>query len=478
MSLPFCVNPMAKKKQQPTAPVLTRGQLSRRAREQQQIRNLYTAIVGVGTLVVLILLFAVVSTYILKPNEEVASVNGVKITRSTYDKLRRYNVYQDQRLQALQGSGSSLTSASTTTLQDVDKETTLDATTVNQLVDSELLRQSAKSDATINIAATDADLKAAAIKDFVPAPQAPTPTAGPATAVVTATQPFTPTATRTFTPGPPTQTPTVTATYPPVPGAQQTAETDYATVMKGFAKGVQPITGDAVCNSGCPNISENDYLHLVEEPRYLQDKVTEKLSASVVTTTEQIHAQHILTDTEAGAQKILDMLNKGADFTKTANEQSSEQIQKQGKSPLNGGDLGWFPKEGSGLVQEFVDGAWPIQAGQYTKTPVKTTFGYHIIKVLERDPKRPLTDQQISDAKSKKYQDWFSAQKAKANITTKLPASAQPTQPAIIEPTQPAGTSTTPTAGTGAGATTPATTPGATEATPASQPTAVGTPKQ
>src|SRR5437868_14886330 len=94
---------MAKKKKlESKAPVpMTRGQLSRAQREQQRIRNLYTAGIVLGTVVMLVLAFAVVSTFIIKPNAEVASVNGVKINRATYDKLRRWNLYQEVQPQAL-----------------------------------------------------------------------------------------------------------------------------------------------------------------------------------------------------------------------------------------------------------------------------------------------------------------------------------------------------------------------------------------
>src|SRR5947208_9957489 len=97
---------MAKKKLQPTAPVLTRGQLSRAERERRQIRNLYTAVIGVVSLVVLIILFAVVQSFIIRPNETIASVNNVNITRATYLKLRRYNVFQqEQQNQLLAAAG-------------------------------------------------------------------------------------------------------------------------------------------------------------------------------------------------------------------------------------------------------------------------------------------------------------------------------------------------------------------------------------
>src|SRR6266566_2306065 len=149
---------MAKKKKlESKAPVpMTRGQLSRAQREQQRIRNLYTAGIALGAVVVLVLAYAVVSTFIIKPNSEVASVatkdhSAVNMNRATYDKLRRWNLYQQVQQQAIQqqfsqqtGGSSTDTSALTTAMQqlkDVDNETTLDQTTVQALVDNEVLRQ-------------------------------------------------------------------------------------------------------------------------------------------------------------------------------------------------------------------------------------------------------------------------------------------------------------------------------------------------
>src|SRR5690349_16141981 len=87
---------MAKKKKlESKAPVpLTRGQLSRAQREQKQIRNLYTAGMILGGAVLLVLAFAAISTFIVRPNTEVANVNGTKITRATYNKARSWSLYQ------------------------------------------------------------------------------------------------------------------------------------------------------------------------------------------------------------------------------------------------------------------------------------------------------------------------------------------------------------------------------------------------
>ncbi len=423
---------------------MTRGQMTRAERERRQIRNITTGILVGVALGALILLYGVVSTFFIRPNEAVASVNGVNITRGTYLKVRRYNVFQSIQQQIAQGN-STVNSSIQAAVKTVDNETTLDAATINQLIDGEVIHQYAKSDAALNISASDDDLKKEARKNYIPTPSAPeTPASAVSpTSVVTTTTPFTPTATSTFTPGPPTHSPTATSTLPPVPGAEQTAEASYKNVITMLGKGTNAQPDDVACQLGCPNLSESDYLHLIVEPIFLQTKVTDKLSATkVLTEVEQIHAAHILTDTKDGANSIISLLEKhGSDpnsvyFKDLANLQSKEQLQRDAKQ-RNGGDLGWFPQKDSGFVQEFVDGAWPVPAGDFTHQPISTTFGFHVIKVLERDPHRPVPQSTIDQNKSKVFQDWLDAAKKKATIVSKAPAPAvQPTQPVIPDLTQ------------------------------------------
>lgn len=91
---------------------------------------------------------------------------------------------------------------------------------------------------------------------------------------------------------------------------------------------------------------------------------------------EEVHARHILVKTEAEAKEVIAELNKGADFAKLAKEKST------GPSAKNGGDLGYFTKDQ--MVPAFADAAFALKPGQYTKTPVKTQFGWHVIEVLDR----------------------------------------------------------------------------------------------
>ncbi|HEY0069165.1 MAG TPA: peptidylprolyl isomerase [Chloroflexia bacterium] len=475
---------MAKKKKlQSQAPVpLTRGQLSRAQQEQRKIRNLYATAVVVGTLVVLVVALAVVSTFILRPNQTVGRVNLIEdhtINRATYDKARRYSLWQTMQQNAL----TRQLSQSTTALEDtqneqlqfrnVSNETTLDEQTVVGLVNAELLRQGAKRDYQID--PNNEALKTYVLKQFEPQPTPPAtpePSAAAAspTVAITATQTTTPTITpsptRTPTAGSPTSTPTATATYPPVPGAEQTAVASYGQYVSALDMGVEPSTTNGYCQLGCPDLSEDDYLNLIVKPNYLREKVQEVQASQIMTQVEQIHAQHILTTTKEGAEKLRQQLLSGADFTTLANTESSEQLDAiaQGRLP-NGGDLGWFPRENSGLIKEFVEGAWPVQVGQVSG-PVQTSFGWHIIKVLERNPKRELSADIIAQVKTKTYDDWFAKIVSEASVIEPKPTpTPAPPTAGVIEPTTPpiapSPQVTTTVTVTGTQTTLPATTPAA-----------------
>ncbi len=90
---------------------------------------------------------------------------------------------------------------------------------------------------------------------------------------------------------------------------------------------------------------------------------------------EEIKARHILVATEEEALAITDALEAGGDFEALAKEHST------GPSGADGGDLGYFTA--GTMVEEFNDAAFALQAGE-TSTPVKTKFGWHVIKVEDR----------------------------------------------------------------------------------------------
>lgn len=105
--------------------------------------------------------------------------------------------------------------------------------------------------------------------------------------------------------------------------------------------------------------------------------------------TNEYKVRHILVDKEDEAKAIIDQLNKGADFAKLAKEKSKDPGSKD-----NGGDLDWGPA--ARYVKPFADAVMSQPKGQISQTPVKTDFGYHVIRV---DDVRPLKVPAFNDVK-------------------------------------------------------------------------------
>jgi peptidyl-prolyl cis-trans isomerase C len=90
--------------------------------------------------------------------------------------------------------------------------------------------------------------------------------------------------------------------------------------------------------------------------------------------------RHILVDKEDDAKSIIAELNRGGDFAKIAKDKSKDPGSKD-----NGGDLDWGPS--ARYVKPFSDAMMALKKGQTTSTPVKTDFGFHVIRL---DDVRPL----------------------------------------------------------------------------------------
>jgi peptidyl-prolyl cis-trans isomerase C len=138
--------------------------------------------------------------------------------------------------------------------------------------------------------------------------------------------------------------------------------------------------------------AENQAIRQVYVTRYLEQQVTDQAIQARYDKNlkdnpppEEVSASHILVATEDEAKAIIEQLNGGADFATVAKEKSTDK-----GSGANGGELGWFSKDV--MVKEFADAAFAMQAGEISKAPVKSQFGYHIIKLNERriQPAPPL----------------------------------------------------------------------------------------
>jgi len=139
-------------------------------------------------------------------------------------------------------------------------------------------------------------------------------------------------------------------------------------------------------------------------------KVYEEASKQIVGE-QEVHARHILVETEDEAKAIKAELDKGADFTELAKNKSKD------SGAADGGDLGFFTKEQ--MVPEFSTVAFALEPGKISD-PVKSQFGWHIIKVEE---KRNRTAPDFEQVKSQI--ETYVTRKAQADYVGKLRQAAK-----------------------------------------------------
>lgn len=117
------------------------------------------------------------------------------------------------------------------------------------------------------------------------------------------------------------------------------------------------------------------YLSEIIKNQISETKVRDEYQKSIALQPKrvQVRARHILVKTKTEAIKIISLLKKGINFVKLAKERSI------GPSSKNGGDLGFFSEEQ--MVPPFSKAAFSLEIGKFTLKPVKTQFGFHVIKV-------------------------------------------------------------------------------------------------
>ncbi len=106
---------------------------------------------------------------------------------------------------------------------------------------------------------------------------------------------------------------------------------------------------------------------------------------------QEIHARHILVDSEAKAKDVIGQLEKGAKFEDLAKKYGDP----KDAATQNGGDLGFFKK--GDMLPEFSDAAFKLKVNDYTHTPVHTRYGWHVIQVLETRTSQPPTYDAVHD---------------------------------------------------------------------------------
>jgi len=103
--------------------------------------------------------------------------------------------------------------------------------------------------------------------------------------------------------------------------------------------------------------------------------------AAGVAARAEVRARHILLDSEEDAKAAIAALDAGADFAELAQERSL------GPTADRGGDLDYFTR--NNMTPAFAEAAFALEAGEYSRAPVKTAFGWHVIKVEDRRAEEP-----------------------------------------------------------------------------------------
>jgi peptidyl-prolyl cis-trans isomerase C len=130
---------------------------------------------------------------------------------------------------------------------------------------------------------------------------------------------------------------------------------------------------------------------------------------------EEVHARHILVDSEAKAKDIIKQLDAGAKFEDLAKKYGDP----KDAATQQGGDLGFFKK--GDMLPEFSDVAFKLKPKEYTHTPVHTRYGWHVIQVLETRVSTPPTYEQERDQiKQQLLQADVAAAVAQAKIGLKI----------------------------------------------------------
>ena len=157
-----------------------------------------------------------------------------------------------------------------------------------------------------------------------------------------------------------------------------------------------------------------DNLLAMEGKAATTDEAMKKVYAEAskqMSSEQEVHARHILVDTEDEAKAVEEELKKGADFAELAKKKSKD------PGGSDGGDLGFFTKDQ--MVPEFSAVAFALEPGKISD-PVKSQFGWHIIKVEEkRDRKAPDFEQVKSQIET------YVTRKAQADYVAKLRETAK-----------------------------------------------------
>jgi parvulin-like peptidyl-prolyl isomerase len=407
---------------------------------------LIIGIAAVALVLVAVLAGGAFYQYVYLPREALASVNGHKVSRSDYWKVRKLDLLNQvsQYSQIAQYSTGdqatqyqNLAQQAQTELKTVESDP-VDATTLSQMVDDQVVIDGMSK---LGLSISNKELDEYQAQQFAPAPlgsptatppidptaaawatataeATPSPTAAPsATASATASPDAavagsptsasgTPSASATAASGTPSASPSAVGS-PTAASPTPTLQPDdaRATATANFAQYKQIVLDQA-------GMSASDFQRLVVRPNLARQKVTAKLEAEVPTRAPQIQASQIMVATEDAANTIVNQTLKTKDFADVAKEQSADST-----TAVNGGQLGWLPK--GIMTPEFDKAAFALKVGEVSK-PFHDQFGWEIVKVTAVDPDRPITVETLNQLRTLKTNSWLDSERAASKIDWKI----------------------------------------------------------
>ena len=461
--------------------------VSRAEREERQRRLLIYITAALALIVVVTLAAGAIWQYIIVPRETYATVNGVDIRRTDYEKYRRYTLLQEltglsQQLQAVSEEQRIPLQQEIAVLQveleDLENGTkNINPESLEDMIEDQLVLQGlAEMGITISDAEVDEYIdgllsplplgsptatftipptaaawatqttdaffeQSTATSEFLATQTVETATAEAAaetepeddgtpspdeTAEESATEVVEPTPTIASTPTVDPNAPTAT----PDPDATATF-----TPVPTIEPSATPNREQAIATSRAgfdlldqnfldrAEMSRGDFERLIARPQLGREKLRDVLVQEIPTSQEQVRASHILVATRDAALELIDGRLQNEEFAAVAEDVSTDT-----SSAINGGDLGWFTR--GVMTTPFEEAAFDLPLGEISE-PVQSQFGWHIILVTDREEERPLTVSTLRAVQNNAVTQWLDERLEDASISTDVPLPSNNDAPGI-----------------------------------------------
>lgn len=428
-------------------PIVTKKHLARVERERLQTRTILIISGIVIALVVILIGWGVVKSYIIEPQQTLVTVDGVEVSSDQFQALAKFSRGQlvEQYIQYYQfmqmfGGDAENQSSFLQTLSQINFQLQpqyLGQNTVDSLIEDLLVRKEA-ANRGITVSEEEIDK---ILEEFLgyypggtPTPEptaeilptstlsalqmtliAPTPTIA-----ITSTEEVTSTAVPTTTNPSVTEIITATATAADEADSLPTATTEILPTPTVYTENLY--------NQNMGNyleytqISEKD-LRWIFESQLFRQKLFEELTSDIAKEADQVWSRQIVVADEETAKIVVERLEAGEDFAALASELSTDEATKS-----SGGDLGWLGLGSFDLEVGKI--LFDLSIGQISD-PIQTTAGWYIVQALGHEI-RPIPESEYQLLVEQTYQDWLTAARTAAQVDINdLWLERVPTEPSV-----------------------------------------------